>query len=396
VAFFLVEKVALCEQQHRVLKNHLGGHSTAMFTGDTRGLTKDKKYWDTQFDSNMVVVCTAHILLDCLNNAFIKMDQIHLLIFDEAHHAKKKHVYAEIVRRYYYTTQKSDRPRILGMTASPVDSKTGHVIDLAFELERTLDSEVATLSKEMMEKATERQVHIEETVKYDTLGLPDETKTQLWDLISKLVARNKEFKASLSFTKDASSILGGWCADRYWKLSLDDTETKRLADRTRMAFVGGGEKVLARGDKAEEAVRQVQKVVAAHEFGTITPESQELSAKVKCLHEILVHSFTVDHKQRCIIFVDQRYTACLLSDLYNQASMAIPGMTASYMVSSSPFFTTVTNYDRLVIKPTVPILGICPFESNAQHSTSSRMAKSTVCLQHQWQRRESTFPNVIL
>ncbi|GKU19497.1 unnamed protein product [Fusarium langsethiae] len=347
VAFFLVEKVALCEQQHAVLKAHLDGHSTAMFTGDTRGLKKDKKYWDAQFSENKVVVCTAHILLDCLNNAFITMDQINLLIFDEAHHAKKKHVYAEIVRRYYYSTDKSKRPRILGMTASPVDSKAGDVVELAFELERTLDSEIATLSDKMMQQATDLQVHVEETVKYDTLGMPDETKTQLWDTISKLVLRNKEFKASLEFTKEASSILGPWCADRYWQLSIDETETKRLADRTRQVFFGSGEKVLARGDKAEEAVREVQKVVAAHEFGSVSPQSQGLSAKVKCLHEILVHAFTINTTKRCIVFVDQRHTACLISDLYNQSSMAIPGMNASYMVGHQ---SNGTNFGNMSLR----------------------------------------------
>ncbi|KAM0371457.1 hypothetical protein ACHAPY_010178 [Fusarium culmorum] len=343
VAFFLVEKVALCEQQYRFLKDQIFGHNIVMFTGDNRGVTKDKKYWDNQFASNKVVVCTAHILLDCLNNGFITMDQINLLIFDEAHHAKKKHDYAQIVRRYYYSTDKNKRPRILGMTASPVDSKAGDVAELALELEKTLDSEIATLSDKMMRQATDFQVHVEETVKYNTLGLPDETKTQLWDSISKLVSRNKEFKASLDFTKEASTILGSWCADRYWQVLIDDTEIKRLADRTRMAFFGGGEKLLARGDQAEEAVREVQKVVAAHEFGTISPQSQELSAKVKCLHEILVHAFTVDNTKRCIVFVDQRHTACLLSDLYSQASMAIPGMNASYMIGQQYSSSTLGN-----------------------------------------------------
>ncbi|CEI41950.1 Dicer-like protein 1 [Fusarium venenatum] len=343
VAFFLVEKVALCEQQHRVLDNHLGGHSTAIFTGDTTALKKDKKYWDTQFASNMVVVCTADILLDCLNNAFITMERINLLIFDEAHHAKKKHSYAEIMRRYYYSTDKTKRPRIFGMTASPVDSRAGDVVELTLELEKTLDSEIATLSDKNMKDLAKFQVHVEETVKYDTLGLPDETKTQLWESVSKLVSRNKEFKASLDFTKEASSILGPWCADRYWQISIDEIEIRRLADRTRLAFFGTGEKVLARAEKAVETVKEVQKLVAAHEFGTISPESQKLSNKVKCLHKILVHAFTTDFTQRCIVFVDQRYTACLLSDLYNQASMAIPGMNASYMVGHQSSGTNLGN-----------------------------------------------------
>lgn len=338
IAFFLVEKVALCEQQYGVLNNNLRGHSIAMFTGDTRGLTKDKNYWDTQFDENMIVICTAHILLDCLNNAFITMDSINLLVFDEAHHAKKKHVYAEIMRRYYYTTHKSERPRVLGMTASPVDAKTRDVSELAIELEKTLDCEIATLSDKVLMQTMAFQVQVEQTVKYDTLGIPDETKTPLWDSIFKLVSRNGEFKASLNFAKDISSTLGPWCADRYWQLSITEDETERLRDRTRVTFVGVSEQVVARADKAQEAVKHVREVVEDHEFDDINPTSPKLSAKVKCLHEILVHAFTVDDKKRCIIFVEQRHTACLLADLYNHASMAIPGMTAWYMVGFKSIF----------------------------------------------------------
>ncbi|KAH7179182.1 uncharacterized protein B0J16DRAFT_364077 [Fusarium flagelliforme] len=332
VAFFLVEKVALCEQQYRALKDSVGGHPIEMFTGDSKGLKKSKSYWDTQFSENAVVLCTAHILLDCLNNAFITMDRIHLLIFDEAHHAKKKHDYAEIMRRYYFTTQKSERPRIFGMTASPVDSKTSDVREFARELERTLDGEIAVLSDKMLMEAMALQVQVEETVRYNTLELPEETKTPLWDSISRLVSRNETFEASLSFTKEASSTLGSWCADRYWQLSITEDETKRLSDRTKAAFVGNTEHVLARLDKARDAVHQVREVVAAHQFNTITPESNDLSSKVKCLHGILVHAFTADDAKRCIVFVDQRHTACLLADLFNQASMAIPGMTAGYMI----------------------------------------------------------------
>jgi endoribonuclease Dicer len=67
------------------------------------------------------------------------MEQINLLIFDEAHHTKKNHVYARyillslfvvctdkkyrIIRDSYLQVEPSKQPRIFGMTASPVDTK---------------------------------------------------------------------------------------------------------------------------------------------------------------------------------------------------------------------------------------------------------------------------------
>lgn len=52
------------------------------------------------------------------------MRQINLLIFDEAHHAKKSHAYSQIIKDFYLKEQDhSQRPRVFGMTASPVDAK---------------------------------------------------------------------------------------------------------------------------------------------------------------------------------------------------------------------------------------------------------------------------------
>jgi endoribonuclease Dicer len=50
--------------------------------------------WTNLFNAHNVVVCTAAILYNCLNSAFMKMKDINLIIFDEAHHAKKEHPYA--------------------------------------------------------------------------------------------------------------------------------------------------------------------------------------------------------------------------------------------------------------------------------------------------------------
>ncbi|KAF4966379.1 hypothetical protein FSARC_5949 [Fusarium sarcochroum] len=329
VAFFLVEKVALCVQQYAVLDCNLGEHPVVKFTGNTTGLMKNKAYWDNQFNENMVVVCTAQILLDCLYSGFITMSQINLLIFDEAHHAKREHPYARIMKHHYFAHQ-GHRPRILGMTASPVDAKTRDVKATALELERALNSQIATVSDEVLIESMARQKQVEERVDYTPLEFPEDTKTQLWDSIFAQVSRNEQFKTSLEFTKEASSSLGPWCADRYWQLLITDTETARLAARTDREY--SGDFASTKADQATEAVRRVQTITKTHQFGTIDPLSQELSSKVKSLHEILRHAFTVDGTKRCIVFAEKRYTACLLSDLYGQGSMRIPGMTASYMV----------------------------------------------------------------
>lgn len=77
--------------------------------------------WKDIFCTNDIVVCTADVLRHCLGRAFVKIEQLSLLIFDEAHHAKKSHAYARIMEKYDEPSTQPERPLIFGMTASPVD-----------------------------------------------------------------------------------------------------------------------------------------------------------------------------------------------------------------------------------------------------------------------------------
>lgn len=77
-----------------------------------------------------VIVMTADVMYNCLVHAFVRMEDVNLLCFDEAHHAKKKHTYARIIKEFYLPQPENSRPKIFGMTASPVDSRA-HVIEAA-------------------------------------------------------------------------------------------------------------------------------------------------------------------------------------------------------------------------------------------------------------------------
>ncbi|KPM36518.1 Dicer-like protein 1 [Neonectria ditissima] len=329
VAFFLVEKVALCFQQYAVLNCNLE-HPITKFFGDMTGIMKTKEFWDTQFDENMVVVCTAQILLDCLDNGFIRMTQINLLIFDEAHHTKKNHPYARIIKSHYIRETK-ERPRIMGMTASPVDCRTKDVKVAAAELESMLCSEIATISDEvMMDADAQRQKVVETKETYERLEFPEDSTTELWRQISQHVSHNTQFRALLEFTKEASSTLGRWCADRYWKLLTTDGEMTRLTARTDRDFALDFASTQA--ERATDAIRTVQQLIEDYEPRAAEPGSADLSSKAKLLYSILREAFSDYGTSRCIVFVEKRYTACLLADLFKQSGMRIPGMTVSYMV----------------------------------------------------------------
>ncbi|KAK7420523.1 Dicer-like protein 1 [Neonectria punicea] len=340
VAFFLVEKVALCFQQYAVLSCNLE-HPITKFFGDMTGIMKTKEFWDTQFSENMVVVCTAQILLDCLHNGFIRMNQVNLLIFDEAHHTKKNHPYALIIKNHYIR-ETQERPRILGMTASPVDCRTKDVKVAAAELESMLCSEIATLSDDvMMDADAQRQKVVETKETYERLEFPEDSATDLWRQISEQVSHNAQFRALLEFTKEASSTLGRWCADRYWKLLITDSEMTRLAARTDRDFAQDFASTQA--ERATDAIRTVQQLIEDYESGTAEPQSTDLSSKVRQLYSILREAFSDYGTSRCIVFVEKRYTACLLADLFKQSEMRIPGMAVAYMVGCQSTTSSLGN-----------------------------------------------------
>ena len=80
-------------QQSAVLERNLD-YKVGHLYGSMGASAWSKELWNTIYDENMVVVCTAEILVQCLGHSFISIDQINLLIFDEAHHTKKDHPYA--------------------------------------------------------------------------------------------------------------------------------------------------------------------------------------------------------------------------------------------------------------------------------------------------------------
>lgn len=88
-----VNSVTLVFQQSAVLRNNIDQTVTPLI--GSMGLNLwGKEIWEKTLSESMIVVCTADILDQCLLNSYIRMENINLLIFDEAHHTKKDHAYA--------------------------------------------------------------------------------------------------------------------------------------------------------------------------------------------------------------------------------------------------------------------------------------------------------------
>lgn len=94
IAVFLVNTTTLVFQQYGVLKNNLS-YKVSQHCGQMKNDLWNPHAWPKILSNSMVVVCTAEILNQALFHSFVTMDQINLLIFDEAHHAKAGSAFAK-------------------------------------------------------------------------------------------------------------------------------------------------------------------------------------------------------------------------------------------------------------------------------------------------------------
>lgn len=396
-AFFVVDKVVLCLQQYHVLCANLE-YPVTVFHGDTVASDlRSREDWDIQAQKQMVVVCTAQILLDLLGNGILTMSQISLLVFDEAHHTKKKHPYAKIVKDHYLCAN-GDRPRILGMTASPVDTRTGDLRLATLELENMLCSKIATVSDEILIKEKERKQQMDIVVQYDVVQTPESARTQLWRDLKPIFELRTEFSSHFAAAEDVASVLGAWCADEYWRTLFMPTAVSKLHPIMRrfaaLRFQEPENLDSADGSAADHfledeetdpvaaAILKAQTMLEAlpPSVGRVTGLHNHFSTKFICLHNILSDEFAKDQTRRCIVFVGKRYLSVLLAHAFSQPEIRIPNLAAGYVVSRCSRCRWPSLTPSRSAPPTLhPGLRTCLSRTNSELCTNFVVAKSIVC-----------------
>ncbi|KAJ5527211.1 dicer-like protein 1 [Penicillium frequentans] len=335
VAIFLVDSVTLVFQQAAVLRNNLS-QEVGHFYGAMGPDLWDQQTWEKHLEANMVIVCTAEIIHQALLNAFVKMNKVNLLIFDEAHHTKKEHPYARIIRDSYLKVDSSERPKIFGMTASPIDGKA-NVIEAASELEALLNSQIATTSN-LSSLRTFIRKPTEETWTYKKLKVPFETSLheRIKDKFGDLEALEPIFRSTLH----ASSELGIWCADKIWAKALAEDVIPKLEGTMNKE---SSQDLSAHGGVVRDTqrVKAVCQTVKEHPFQHPL-ESGQLSSKVELLLAILTHHFSQSKETKCIVFTARRNTAKILMQLCDE--LGIPNIRPGLLVGvrSSDFTGSTT------------------------------------------------------
>ena len=242
---------------------------------------------------------------------------------------------SRIVKDFYMKERDSSkRPKIFGMTASPVDAKVDvvkaarYVIIPAFmayandilccsNLELLLDAEIATATNlNLLRQSVARPT--EEAWLYDRLDSPLET-----DLHRELRSRFGDipaFDRLFRFSLEASSTLGAWCSDWIWSYGLaEDVLPQVEARATRNLMKNMPAISTERSDSEIQRIRAAGELIKSHRFIQEPKLTENLfSPKVRLLYQRLSMYFERHTDTKCIVFTAQRHTARILGDLFRR------------------------------------------------------------------------------
>lgn len=80
----LAPTVTLCEQHGKTFEHHLPSYNVLVLNGqDDVDHWTEQNIWDSVLHNVRIVLSTHQVLLDALSHAFVKMDELALLVFDE-------------------------------------------------------------------------------------------------------------------------------------------------------------------------------------------------------------------------------------------------------------------------------------------------------------------------
>ncbi|KAL0586251.1 hypothetical protein ABG067_004100 [Albugo candida] len=132
ITVFLVPTRPLVSQQAQYVRRESNLMAIELM-GQTPTLLKDlvKIREKIALDESVALVITPQLFFNLLFENRLYLSDVSLLIFDEAHHAIGDHPYAEILN-LLSAQDECDRPRLMGLSASPYGNKAGEETGSAF------------------------------------------------------------------------------------------------------------------------------------------------------------------------------------------------------------------------------------------------------------------------
>ncbi|RDX82989.1 Endoribonuclease Dicer-like 3a, partial [Mucuna pruriens] len=313
---------------------------------DTWNLTT----WEKEISNNDVLVMTPQILLDALRKAYLRIEMICLMIIDECHRATGNHPY-----EFYH--QINEKPKIFGMTASPVGKKgVSSTVDCEnqiSELESILDSRRYTVEdRTEMDRcipSAKESCRFYDQARSSALSLKPKIEA-LWFKFDALLSENRsnykdvddKFKTlSQRMSKELAKILhcledlGILCAYEAVKICHEnfskiegECEIYRKGYLQCINFVEEVMKIIKESlHHADKNVLDVDfDYSKAEDLGYISPKLLELIN--------LFQSFGESSQVLCLIFVDRIITAKVI-ERFVKIVPQISHFTVSYLTGNT-------------------------------------------------------------
>lgn len=351
IAVFLCPSVPLVQQQARVVKRYTN-FKVGEYYGEVNNNAWNSKAWEAELENTEIFVMTPAILLHNLHHCFMRMDCIELLIFDECHHAHSHHPYANIMQEFYHGKEDLYRlPRILGMTASPINGKVncqGDSIRTKIDkIERMLHAKLHTVKESSeLDLVVPRPHHKSEyyesaqtpnpvTLKFcqllfdlqkecigtllGTSGCEGELLGELCSGVEKKRVKNvKKLCNSLGY---CATELGPRCAYEAVKILLHKYDSD--CDPELDSNSEGKKDMLRKILNALNSFlsKEVEATSCAVPDGAAN--IQNLSSKVQLLINVLERCRDTN-EMRCIIFVERKITTRVLASLLSSIEVLSP------------------------------------------------------------------------
>ncbi|KAE8225904.1 hypothetical protein CF319_g1421 [Tilletia indica] len=342
ISVFVVHHVPLVHQQGHYIdaNSHL---KVEKLYGEMKVDLWKEEEWSRVLSEADVVVSTAQIIKDALGHAFLNLDDLNLIIFDEVHHATKDDVYARIMTSHYHTHASSDRPKIFGMTASPISSKNPQFAKAAVTLENTMDSRILTIPKDGWQTLTKVTFTkaTTEIIEYDPPEMPY-FSPMCQDVIDKFSAKKKQdslLKKLDRLGPALGPVLCDYVLDHAVKEGVPDVTTLKalqgLSEAEREHLKHTWNAAVEKAGSLEKKINQLRWSASDHkELKTALKRAREniekpetrISTKVERLVELLHDVFSSSEEQTGIIFAKEKATVHALA-----AYIASPSSTLSHI-----------------------------------------------------------------
>lgn len=216
------------------------------------------------------------------------------------------------------------------MTASPIDAKMD-VVQAASELECLLDSKIATTSDMSLTEAIKKP--LEQIMRYDALPQAGYETELLRDVKSRY-EHVPVFKHVFERAIQIARHLGRWCADSYILHAFGhDKAGKYEMDIEKKFHARRVQHEIIELDNAVQEIREAIEYVQTRRDVLDKIGSADYSSKVRELHRYLQLQFERTSDHRCIVFVDRRYTARMLHNLFMR--LATSHMRGHFLVGSN-------------------------------------------------------------